>query len=145
NKNEPKSESDVTQRAVQVFEDRLTVNRAGVTYVVEISFKSFDPDRAAQIANAVADGFIVDQLEAKYQTLQGAMVWLQDRLNELQGQAAAAERAVIDYKTKNNIVDTGGHLINEQEIAQTQQALVQARASTAEAQARLDRLTQLLR
>jgi succinoglycan biosynthesis transport protein ExoP len=141
----PKSESDLTLQAVRVFEDRLTVSRVGVTYVVEISFKSFDPDRAAQIANAVADGFIVDQLEAKYQTLRGAMVWLQDRLNELQGQAAAAERAVIDYKTKNNIVDTGGHLINEQELTQTQGALVQARAATAEAQARLDRLTQVLR
>ena len=130
---------------MQVFEDRLTVSRVGVTYVIDISFKSFDPDRAAQIANAVADGFIVDQLEAKYQAIRGATAWLQDRLNELQGQAAAAEHAVIDYKTKNNIVDTGGHLINEQELAQTQQALVQARAATAEAQARLDRVTQVLR
>jgi polysaccharide biosynthesis transport protein len=144
-KDEPKSESERTRRAVQVFEKRLTVSRVGFTYAIGIAFQSFDRDRAAQIANAVADGFIVDQLEAKYQTLRGAMVWLQDRLNELQGQAAAAERAVIDYKTKNNIVDTGGHLINEQELAQTQQALVQARAATAEAQARLDRLTQILR
>jgi succinoglycan biosynthesis transport protein ExoP len=139
-----KSESDLTH-PVQVFEDRLTVSRVGMTYVIEISFKSFDPGRAAQIANAVADGFIVDQLEAKYQTIRGATAWLQDRLNELQGQAAAAERAVIDYKTKNNIVDTGGRLINEQELAQTQTALVQARAATAEAQARLDRVTQVLR
>jgi succinoglycan biosynthesis transport protein ExoP len=145
NKNEPKSESDLTLQAVRVFEDRLTASRVGITYVIEISFKSFDPDRAPQIANAVADGFIVDQFEAKYQTIRGATAWLQDRLNELQGQAAAAEGAVIDYKTKNNIVDTGGRLINEQELAQTQQALTQARAATAEAQARLDRVTQVLR
>ena len=145
NKNEPKSGSDLTLQAVRVFEDRLSVSRVGVTYVIDISFKSFDPDRAAQIANAAADGFIVDQLEAKYQTIRGATAWLQDRLNELQGQAATAERAVIDYKTKNNIVDTGGHLINEQELAQTQGALVQARAATAEAQARFDRVTQVLR
>jgi polysaccharide biosynthesis transport protein len=137
--------SDLTQVAVRVFEDRLTVSRVGMTYVIEINFKSFDPDRAAQIANAVADGFIVDQLEAKYETIRGATAWLQDRLNELQGQAAAAERAVVDYKTKNNIVDSGGRLINEQELAQTQTALVQARAATAEAQARLERVTRVLR
>jgi succinoglycan biosynthesis transport protein ExoP len=50
-----------------------------------------------------------------------------------------------DTDAPNNIVDTGGHLINEQEVAQTQQALIQARAATAEAQARLDRVTQVLR
>ena len=102
---------------MRVFEDRLTVSRVGMTYVIEIGFKSIDPDRAAQIANAVADAFIVDQLEAKYQTIRGATAWLQDRLNELRGQASAAERAVVEYKTKNNIVDTGGHLINEQQLA----------------------------
>jgi succinoglycan biosynthesis transport protein ExoP len=144
-KKEPKSESDPTRPTVQAFENRLTVSRVGMTYAIAIEFKSFDPDRGAQIANAVADGFIVDQLEAKYQAIRGATTWLQDRLNELQGQATAAERAVVDYKTKNNIVDTGGHLINEQEIAQTQAALVQARAATAEAQARLDRVAQVLR
>ena len=145
NKNEPKSEFELTRRAVHVFEDRLTVSRVGMTYVIEIGFKSIDPDRAAQIANAVADGFIVDQLEAKYQTIRGATAWLQDRLNELRGQASAAERAVVEYKTKNNIVDTGGRLINEQQLAELNTALVKARAAKAEAQARLDRVSQILR
>ena len=117
----------------------------GMALVIEITFQSIDPDRAAQIANAVADGFIVDQLEAKYQAIQGATAWLQDRLNELRGQASAAERAVVEYKTKNNIVDTGGRLMNEQQLAELNTALVQARAAKAEAQARLDRITQILR
>ena len=80
NENEAKSEFELTRRAVHVFEDRLTVSRVGMTYVIEIRFQSIDPDRAAQIANAVADAFIVDQLEAKYQTIRGATAWLQDRL-----------------------------------------------------------------
>jgi polysaccharide biosynthesis transport protein len=141
----PKSEPDLTRLAVQAFEHHLTVSRVGVTYGIEIEFQSTDPDRAAQIANAVADGFIFDQMEARYQTIRGATAWLQNRLNELQGQAAAAERTVVDYKVKNNIVDTGGHLINEEELAQVNTALTQARAATAEAQARLDRVTQTVR
>ena len=116
-----------------------------MTYIIEIGFESIDPDLAAQIANAVADGFIVDQMEARYQTIRAATAWLQDRLNELQGQAVAAERTVVDYKTKNNIVDTGGRLINEQELAELNTELIRARAATAEAQARLDRITQALR
>ena len=34
--------------------------------------------------------------------------WLQERLQALREQAAAAERAVIDYKAKNNIVTPAG-------------------------------------
>ena len=97
-----------------------------------------------KIANAVADAFIVDQMEAKYQTIGKATAWLQDRLNELRAQASAAERAVVEYKTKNNIVDTGGHLINEQQLTELNTALVKARADTAEAKARLDRVSQII-
>jgi succinoglycan biosynthesis transport protein ExoP len=140
----PKSEPDLTRRAMQAFAHQLTAFRVA-GYVIEIDFQSIDPDRAAQIANAVADGFIVDQMEARYQAIQGATSWLQNRLNELHDQAEAAEHAVVDYKTKNNIVDTGGHLINEEELAQLNTAVTQARAATAEAQARLDRITQVLR
>jgi succinoglycan biosynthesis transport protein ExoP len=141
----PKSEPDLTRLAVQAFEHQLTVSRVGATYGIAIEFQSANPDRAAQIANAVAEGFIADQIEAKYQIIRGATAWLQDRLNDLQGQAAAAERAVVDYKKKNNIVDTGGgRLMNEQEVVEVNTALTQARATTAEAQARLNRVTEVL-
>ena len=138
-------ESDPTLRVVDAFEKKLTASRVGMSYVIEIGFLSTNPDRAAQIANAVADGFIVDQLESKYQTIGKTTVWLQDRLNELRAQASAAERAVVEYKAKNNIVDTGGHLINEQQLTELNTALVKARADVAEAQARLDRVSQVLR
>ena len=130
---------------MKAFEHRLTVSRMGLTYVIEIEFQSIDPDRAAQIANAVADGFIADQREAKYQAIRGATVWLQDRLNELRGQASAAEHAVVEYKAKNNIVDTGGRLMGEQQLTELNTALVKARADAAEARARLDRISQILR
>ena len=116
-----------------------------MTYVIEVEFQSIDPDRAAQIANAVADAYVVDQLEGKYQTIGKATAWLQDRLNELRVQASAAEHAVVEYKSKHNIVDTGGHLINEQQLSELNTALVKARADTGQAKARLDRVSQILR
>ena len=41
---------------------------------------------------------------------------MQDRLKELREESSDAEHAVIAYKTKNNIVDTGGRLMNEQQL-----------------------------
>jgi succinoglycan biosynthesis transport protein ExoP len=130
--------------AIWILDRYLTVKRAGLTYAVDIEFKSVNPDRAAQVANAVADAYVVDSLEAKYQTTRRAASWLQDRLKELREESANAERAVVDYKSKNNIVDTGGRLINDQQLAELNSALVQARAMTAESKARLDRVQQII-
>jgi succinoglycan biosynthesis transport protein ExoP len=142
--NEPSPEFRLMQSALGTFESHLAVKRVGLTYAIDIDFQSLSPDRAAQIANAVADAYVVDALEAKYQTTRRAAIWLQDRLKELREESANAERAVIDYKTKNNIVDTGGRLMNEQQLAEINSALIQARAMTAEAKARLDRVQQIL-
>src|SRR5215469_8884674 len=146
--NGSKSEAELTRRALGVFQGQLTATRAGQTYVINVGFVSLDPMRAAQVANAVADAYIVDQLEAKYETTRRAGAWLQDRLQELRGQASTAERAVVDYKTKNNIVDTGGiggRLMSEQQLAELNTTLVQARAKTTEYKARLDRIDEIIR
>lgn len=142
------SEFELTRSAVNAFESKLSIKRIGLTYVIQIGFQSFNPERASQIANAVADAYIVDQLEAKYQATRRASTWLQDRIKELRDQVATAERAVVDFKTKNNIVSTGGpdkRLVGEQQVAELSSQLVIARANSAEAKARLDRIQSVLK
>jgi succinoglycan biosynthesis transport protein ExoP len=142
--NEPSPEYLVMRRTLHTFQEHLKVRRIGLTYAIEIDFDSLNPSRAAQIANAIADAFVVDALEAKYQVTRRAAVWLQDRLKELREQSSEAERAVVAYKSKNNIIDTGGELMNEQQLAELNSDLIQARAATAEAKARFDRVQQIL-
>lgn len=131
-------------RALQTFHKRLKVKRLAVTFAMEINFDSRDAYRAAQVANAIADAYELNAFQAKYKITDRAAKWLQDRLKELREQASNSERAVVDYKTNNNIVDTGGRLMNEQQLAEFNTELIQARASTAEAKARLDRVQQIV-
>jgi succinoglycan biosynthesis transport protein ExoP len=133
--------------AVRGLVGRLTVNRVGLTYIIEIMYRSLDPDRAAQIANTVADAYITDQLNAKYEAARRAALWLQDRINELHDQVAAAETAVVDFKKQHNLVNIGGpdnRLIGQQQIMELNTQLVASRAATAEAKARLDRINDIL-
>ena len=139
----PASESDLQRRATDAFRKGLQAKRIANTYVIEIGFLSLNPDRAAEIANATADAYIVDQLEAKYEATKRASAWLQDRIQELRQQASTAERAVLDFKKENNIVDTGGRLIGEQQLAELNSQIVIARAATAEAHARLSRISDI--
>jgi succinoglycan biosynthesis transport protein ExoP len=137
-------EPPAEDRALRAFQRQLKVKRVAVTYAIEIDFESGNPYRAAQISNAVADAYAIDAFKAKFQITDRAAKWLQDRLAELREQASNSERAVVDYKTSNNIVDTGGRLMNEQQLAELNSELIQARASTTEAKARLDRVEQII-
>ncbi|MCP3472157.1 AAA family ATPase [Bradyrhizobium sp. CCGUVB1N3] len=143
--NDQKSDYVVLRGALERFQDQLTIKRLALSYVIEISYQSLSPDLAAAIANAVAEAYIVDSLESKYQASRRAAVWLQDRMKELRAQASSAERAVADYKAKNNIVDAGGRLLTEQQLAEINSTLTVARAQRAEALARLDRITTILK
>src|SRR3984893_13020745 len=131
--------------ALVVLQSGLTIKRLAQTYVIEISYQSLSPELAAAIANAIAEAYIVDSLESKYQASRRAAVWLQDRMKELRAQASSAERAVVDYKAKNNIVDAGGRLLTEQQLAEINSSLTVARAQRAEAKARLERITAILK
>lgn len=131
------------RRTIEAFQDRLYVKRVGVTYVFEISFLSPDPEQAAKIANAVAEAYVSDDLEAKYSARRRAAAWMQDRIKELGKQATEAEQAVVAFKSKHNIVNTGGRLLDEQQIAEITSQLSLARAATNEAKAKLDRIGQV--
>lgn len=141
----PPTEQSLPRIVLMQLQRHLAVKRKALSYLIEVSYKSRDPKLSADIANAIAEAYFVDGLEAKYQASKRAARWLQDRLSELRAQASAADRAVADYKAKNNIVDTGGRLLNEQQLAETNSALTIARAQTAEAQARYDRLASILK
>ncbi|MBR0903900.1 polysaccharide biosynthesis tyrosine autokinase [Bradyrhizobium liaoningense] len=140
----PPTEEQRLRAALARFASGLGIKRVGVSYVIEISFQALSQDLAARIANAVADGYIVDSLESKYQASRRAAVWLQDRLKELRTQASSAERSVADFKAKNNIVDAGGRLLTEQQLAEINTSLTAARSQRAEAQAKLERITAIL-
>ena len=143
-----RSLSDLQRKriAIKVVRGNLSVRRIGLSYVLEISYRSPDPAKAAQIANAVADAYINDQLNTKYQAARRASIWLQERIAELRNQSNVAARAVQDYKEKNNIVDTGNHgLLSDLQVQETNTQMIAAQAATAEAKARLDRIEEVLK
>lgn len=143
------------QHALDEFLAHRSISRAEKTYALNISYTSQSPARAAEIANAIAEAYIDDQLGAKYQTVTRAGAWLQDRINELRSKATAADRAVLEFKEKNKIVDLGGagptaagvgtfsRLIGEQQLYELNSQLATARGATSEAKARLDRIEQV--
>ena len=103
----PETKFSMMRHAIESFQRKLSVRRVGLTYIVEITFVSADPGRAAQILSTVAETYLVGQMDAKYQSTMRDTKWVKDRMNELSRQASAAQKAVVDYyKNRNDIADS---------------------------------------
>jgi succinoglycan biosynthesis transport protein ExoP len=139
------SDEELTRRTLDAFKDNLRVNRVGRSYIEQISFTSLDKGKAATIANAVAEAYIDDQLQAKFEATRRASVWLQDRIGELRAQASDAYKQVQDFKTENSIIiGVDGKLASEAELDQLATNLAKARSDTTQAKARYDRISRVL-
>jgi succinoglycan biosynthesis transport protein ExoP len=143
--NKPISKSEATRAALWVLSKNLAVKRVGLSYHLSIQYRSGNPNRAAQIANAIAEAYIAEQLEGKYDSTRRATQWLQGRIEELNQKQALAERAVVDFKKQNNVITADGKLVNEQRIGELNSQLVVAHKQTSEAKARLDRIDEVIR
>jgi len=142
-KHEPVTSLDIGRRVVERFQDSLQVRRVGRSYVIEISFQSVDPNKAARIANAVGEAYILDQLEGKHQESKRATDWLKEQIGELRQRAELTERAAAEFRSKNNLTDAGGKLLSEQQLSEINTQFVVAQGQTAQAKARLDRIVEI--
>jgi polysaccharide biosynthesis transport protein len=142
---EAASNNELMRRALGAVRDNLRVTRLGHSYIQQISFTSLDRDKAAKIANAFANAYIEDQLQAKFDATHRASVWLEERIGELRDQASNAYKAVQDFKSENSIIiGVDGKLASEIELDQLGIALAKARADTSQARAKLDRISRVL-
>ncbi len=133
------------RRSLGVLAANMTARRSGPTYVIEIGYKSLDAERAAAVANAIAEAYIDDQLQGKAEALRRASDWLRGRLNELGDQVAESQRKVIEFKAANKIVEgENGRTVNEQQVAEFGAQQVASRQRAAEAKAKLARIEELI-
>ena len=126
------------EQIVDSVRGRLSIRRIGMTYVMEVGFSSPDPDKAARIANAFAENYLLEQLEAKFEATRQANEWLSTRLADLRGEVIQAEAAVEQYRSANNLLSASGATLTEQEISTYNTQLATVRATQAEDEARLN-------
>jgi succinoglycan biosynthesis transport protein ExoP len=117
----------------------LAVSRVQRTYVIAISVTSESPSKAAHLANAVADAYVVYQLDMRYDAAKRASAWLAERIDALQDQVRHSEEAVAKFRRDNNLVavnSEGKETISDQQLSELSGKLITARAETAEKRAK---------
>lgn len=142
---EPAGEQEARRQAAsRHVQDGMQVGRVGRTYVLEISYVSPSPALSARITRAIADAYLTDKLDSKYQATRRAGTWLQERIEELRQKSLETDLAVQKFRTANGLVSTGGRLVTDQQLTELNSALIVAQADTAKAEANLNRIQDII-
>jgi capsular exopolysaccharide synthesis family protein len=131
------------EAAIDAFGKNLRTSQEGRSRAISVAFTSVDPEKAAAVANGIAEMYVQMQLEAKLQATVKATGWLGDRLEELRRELERAERAVQDYRVANNLAAEGRTDLADQAAVLTNQELLNAQTDLAEKTARLQFLQEM--
>ncbi|MBA2401295.1 MAG: AAA family ATPase [Bradyrhizobium sp.] len=136
-------EDAARSRSVEILQKRMKVTRQGTTFLVDINVSSESPQKAATIANAIADAYFEEQVRAKYDATRIAATWLGGQINELKSRVGVSEKAVEDFRSANNLSVAQGVTVNDQQISDLNNKLIATRVQTAEARAKYDQVQEI--
>ena len=130
------------ERVMESYYDRLTAYAVDKSRVIVIEFQSHDPELAARIANSIADGYLVLQLNARQEQAKAAGQWLSGEIDNLRKKVADAESRVEEFRSKSSLfIGTNNTSLSNQQLGEINTQLNNARAlkSDAESKSRLIR------
>lgn len=139
-------EAAVMRRTMAAFLSRVTVQRVGQSYVLEIGYTSTDPQKAALVANTLARAYIQVGMNDRADMARSGAKWLESRLLEVGQKAREASMSAEEFRSKNNITVIGNQsTLNQQQLSEVSTQLLTARAATAAEIANLNNLMEAMK
>jgi uncharacterized protein involved in exopolysaccharide biosynthesis/Mrp family chromosome partitioning ATPase len=133
------------ERVLDAYYDRLTVTPVANSRVIDIDFLSQDPELAAQVANAIADGYLVRQREATKDQAKTAGDWLAGEIDTMRQKVEDAEAKVEDFRAKANLlVGNNNTTLSAQSLGDVNAQLAAARTQKADAEAKAKLIRDML-
>ena len=137
---------ELSQRVLERFLDRLTIDPVNRSRLVAVRFDSHDPELAARVVNTLAADYVDQSLEARWQATQKAAEWLSQQLLGVKAKLEKSEDALQSHARRNGLVffetdkGTSQSVANER-LQQLQEQLTKTQAERFEKEA-LYRLVQ---
>jgi len=140
------SEMSREERTMEAYYDRLNVFAVEKSRVIVVDFSSANPKLAADIANAVADGYLTMQQTAKQQQTRAAGDWLAGEIEKMRKKVADAEAKVEAYRQKSNLfLGANNTMLPNQQLSEINSQIAAARGKKADLEARARQLRALVR
>jgi capsular exopolysaccharide synthesis family protein len=115
----------------------LSATNDNRSLTIIVSFISESPERAAQIANEIAQTYLEDQVLAKTRATMRASDWLGERVTKIRQDLEKSEAAVDEFRRKSGLLPVKGDTIPGQRLADLNAQLTNAHVERTRAELRL--------
>lgn len=132
NQDSIQADEETLGRVMRVFDSRKNIISVAGSSVIHIVFSSQDPQKAAEIANAIAESYLEYKLEVKVKETNRVREWLGTRLKDIEAQIIEAEKAAAEYQVENNLMSDNEMKVAAAEVSDLNQKLNHARVEYAE-------------
>ncbi len=139
---------------VEAFLKKLKVELIPNSRLVSVSFESFDPNLATQMANTLAQAYIDWNLGLRIKAQQNVSFFLEEQVKEARGRLGGSEQAIQEYREKHGVTvisaqaakEAGGQQdVSRQKLMQVNAQLVEATKNRIEAEIKYKKALQFLR
>ncbi|MES5098631.1 Wzz/FepE/Etk N-terminal domain-containing protein [Agrobacterium sp. BA1120] len=121
--------------ALDALRKVISVDAAGRSYVVNVIVRSDSPQRAADLANLIANTYTQVRVEMNSDVLRRTGGGLAAQLDQLRKAVEDGDRAVQAYRAEHNLADIQGRPDVEQRIADANTEISRLSATVAESEA----------
>jgi uncharacterized protein involved in exopolysaccharide biosynthesis/Mrp family chromosome partitioning ATPase len=133
------------ERVLEAYYDRLTVVALERSRVISVTFESGDPELAARVANAIADGYLELQQAAKQEQARSAGQWLAGEIANMRKKVADAEAKVEELRSRSNLfVGANNAPLSTQQLSDLNTQMGVARGQKAEAETKARFIREML-
>src|SRR5262249_4212600 len=98
----PPTETSDESGLIAAFLSRVSVEPVRDSRLVDVTFRSLNPQFAAEATNVLMDEYVDQNLAAKLHTSQATLDWLQAELGKQQQKVEESERALAEYRENRN-------------------------------------------
>jgi len=132
-----RTERDFLDAAINRVLGSLQITNVRETNVFNIRVTTWDAEKSALLANALAELYVENQIELKIKATERATVWLGERVTELQGNLEGAEAAVEEFISRTDLTSPEALAALNRQIKDLRDRRTDAESALAEADERL--------
>ncbi|PWU72362.1 chain-length determining protein [Ochrobactrum sp. POC9] len=133
------------ERVLQKLRKNMLVFTVTASRVIVVQYNSANPETAKNVANALANQYILFQQAAKLESNDDATGWLAPEIDDLRNRVRDAEKKVADYRASRGLL-TGqsNSTIATQQLSEVSTELTRVRTSRASAEAKAESIRKAL-
>ncbi len=108
NKIEPEGRAQFLSKVnpAKILKSRVSVVAIPDSHVVEIRVTDHKPERAAELANAIAEAYKTQNVGHKVSAALEAVQWLNNKVDEMKTQRKSSDEALLKFKQDNDLLQS---------------------------------------